>query len=225
MKTLEPRIGSGLYTVKEAALFARVPARRLNRWLFGESDKKAVLTPQFGRGEKLVSFLDLVQALAIREIQLQHHVDLKRFRQAVDWARKSLRIDYPFARRHFTYLYGKELVIEFRKGQYVEVSGKHVGQGLLKEIVQSYLLDLSFDSTGLAREFTIYTSRDQVPVVMDPERNFGAPLLPSGYSALAIAEAVVAEGGIPQAAAAYGILREEADAAYKFMDYLGATVA
>jgi hypothetical protein len=65
MKNLQKFIGSGLYTIAEAALYARVKESLLRRWIFGDG-RRAVFDPQFGSHEKLVSFLDLVQTLAIR---------------------------------------------------------------------------------------------------------------------------------------------------------------
>src|SRR5215218_3560740 len=104
--TLKPHIGKGLYTVREAALYSRVRPELLNRWLFGTATSKPVLTPQFGRAEKLVSFLDLVQTLAIRQIRLMYDVPVSKIRQALRWVKKHLDEDYPFARQHFTYLFG-----------------------------------------------------------------------------------------------------------------------
>jgi hypothetical protein len=104
--TLRKFIGSGLYTVKEAALYARVREPLMRRWLFGTKDRRAVIDLQFGAGEKLVSFLDLIQTLAIREIRLQYNVPLQKFRQAIRWVKKARDVDYPFARKHFTYLLG-----------------------------------------------------------------------------------------------------------------------
>lgn len=61
---------------------------------------------------------------------------------------------------------------------------------------------------------------------MDPHTRFGEPLLPSGYTAMTIWDAIRAEGGIDRAAKAYGIPKEEAQAAYQFVvDHLGKTSA
>jgi hypothetical protein len=216
-------LGSGLYTVREAALYARVRESLMRRWLFGTKDRRAVIDPQFGPDDRLVSFLDLVQTLAIREIRLMHNIPVHKFRQAIRWVKKNLGVDYPFARRHFTYLFDDQLVVELKRGQYVEVTGRSPGQGLL-EFVELYLTDLSFDKSGLARKYQIFKSED-VPVVMDPDVRFGEPMLPSGYSAKCIWDAIKAEGSIDNAARAYGIPREEVRVAYRLFDHLGAATA
>jgi len=222
--TLQKYIGNGLYTVKEAALYARVREPLMRRWLFGTKDRRAVLDLQFGTGEKLVSFLDLIQTLAIREIRLQYNVPLQKFRQAIRWVKKARNLEYPFARRHFTYLLGKELVIALRRDEYVQASGTHAGQRLLP-FVEMYLENLTFNREGLANSYQIFKSDDEVPIVMNPDRRFGEPLLPSGYSAVCIWDAIKAEGGIDNATKAYGIPREEVTAAYKFIDHLGPAAA
>jgi hypothetical protein len=217
MKNLQKFIGSGLYTIAEASMYARLKESLLRRWIFGDT-RRAVFDPQFGSQEKLVSFLDLVQTLAIREIRLMHRVPLPKFRQAIREARKEYKVDYPFAREHFTYLLGKELVIKLADDKYVEVSGRHARQPLITGIVESYLQDLTFSGSGLAASYNIFTSQDQVSIVMNPQRRFGEPLLPSGYSAKCIWDAIKAEGGIENAARAYGISKEEASAAYKLFE-------
>jgi hypothetical protein len=222
-------LGNGLYTVAEAALYARVSTPRMTRWLFGTKTGKSVVKPQFGANEKLVSFLDLIQTLAIREIRIQRKVPLPKFRQAIKVAKDKLGIDYPFARRHCTYLLNDELVIltPGTEDQFVEVSGKHRGQRLFP-FVEMYLTDLTFSPEGLANSYQIFTSRHQEPIAirMDPLRRFGEPLLPSGYTPMTIFEAIKIEGGIEAATKAYGICKEEVEAAYQFVvNHLGKTAA
>lgn len=222
--TLKKYIGTGLYTIREAALYARVSEPMMRRWLFGTNRLDPVIDRQFGTDEKRVTFLDLVQTLAIREIRLQHDVPLQKFREAMRWVKKARGVEYPFARRHYTFLLGKELVIALSKAEYVQASGKQAGQRLLS-FVEMYLESLTFNRDGLANAYQIFKSDDEVPIVMNPERRFGEPLLPSGYSAMCIWDAIKAEGGIEHAAKAYGIPREEVAAAYKFIDHLAPAAA
>ncbi len=224
-------LGLGLYTLSEAALYARVPVRMMQRWVFGSGAGEAVIDPEFGCNDRIVSFLDLVQTLAIREIRLQRRIPLPKFRQAIKVARDDFKLDYPFARAHCTYYDGAEIIIRPPRGgdqpgeDFVEASGKHRAQKLFP-FVELYLTDLGFSKAGLANLYNIYRSPAQVLIKMDPELRFGEPLLPSGYTAMSIWESIRAEGSIERAASVNGIPVEEAQAAYKFfVDFLGKAAA
>jgi len=216
-------LGHGLYTIAEAAMYARVPPRTLARWLFGGTDRKPAIDPQFGRDERVVSFLDLVQSRAIREISFQYHVPLAKFQQAIKVAKRKYGLDYPFARKHCTYyhLAIKELVIQPPgSDDFVEVSGTHQGQ-LLFQFTELYLQSLDFDADGLANNWRVYND-----LVINPALRFGEPLLKCGYSARTIWESIRTEGGIDAAAQAYELSRDDVVSVYRFyVDYLGTAPA
>jgi len=224
MVKLYEMLGSGIYTLREAALYARVSPQMISRWLFGSRKGKAVIVPQFANGERLVSFLDLVQTVAIKEITLQRKVPLSKIRQAIKIAKQKYNMDYPFARDNVTYLLGDVLVIQPNEAEYIAIPRRAEGQRLFR-FVESYLSKLGFDSEGLANLYQIYAWQD-VPIVMKPGIKFGEPLLPSGYSAMTLWESIKTEGGIDQAAKVYGIPNDEIEASYSFfVDHLGKTAA
>jgi hypothetical protein len=219
-------LGKGLYTVTEAAFLARVPKGTMRRWIFGRGDRKAIITPQVASDSALVSFLDFVQSLAIRNIRVQYGVSARKIREAMRLAQHSFDLPHPFAMRHTVYRWGNELAIcpptatSSDARSFIEASGKHKGSRLLGPIVENYLDDLTFDAeTGLATTYTIFR-HDNVRITMDPTFRFGEPLLPSGYSASTIWEAAHIEGGIEPAAKAYGIGIDEVRAAVRCFDYL-----
>lgn len=152
-------LGSGLYTVAEAALYCRVSTAMMSRWLFGSQSGQSVIDPQFGTDDRVVSFLDLIQTLAIREIRIQRAVPLPKFRQAIKLAKEKFGLLHPFARRHCTYLFGDELVIRPipDRDEFVEASGKHQGQ-LMFPFVEMYLDQLDFSTDGVASKYRIFTS-------------------------------------------------------------------
>src|SRR4051794_24489806 len=92
-------LGKGLYSVTEAALYARVPRPKVRRWLFGDKGQ-SVITPQVETDEKLVSFLDFVQTLAIRAIRRRRRVSLQKIREAVAFCQKQWGMQNPFAMQH-----------------------------------------------------------------------------------------------------------------------------
>ncbi len=222
-------LGTGIYTVSEAAVYARVQPSLMARWLFTKQDSLRVIEPQYGRDERIISFRDWVQTLAIRELRMMHKIPLERFREAIETARTSLGFEHPFARRHCTFFDTRigELVIHppDRQDLFVQASGKQRGQTLVpcKTIYQEFL---EFDDAGLAKVYKPYTykfrNKQPVSISMDPEIRFGEPLLPSGYTALTIAQAVVTEGGSERVAKLYGIPIEEIETAFRFrIEYLG----
>ena len=200
----------------------------MNRWLFGSESGKPVINPEFGPKERFVSFLDLVQTLAIREIREQEEIPLVKFRQAIKFAKDTYGLDHIFARKHITYRYNDELIIKPHSDtkEYVDASGKHRGQGRL-EFVELYMQDLGYNHEGLAEKFRIYESKHENPVTitLDPHVRFGEPLLPSGYTALSIRNAIKIEGSFEKTSKAYGIPLDEVETAYRFGDYLSKRAA
>ena len=221
-------LGKGMYTVAEAALYCRVTTKLMTRWLFGNSSGGPVMVPQFGTDERFVSFLDLVQTLAIREIRIHHKVTLPKIREAIKFAEDNFKLYHPFARHHCTYLYDDILLIrpDQAEDDFIEASGRQKGQRRFT-FVEMYLKSLDFTPDGLAYKYRIFTSNHRKPVLvtMDPKVRFGEPLLPSGYTALTIYEGIKVEGGVTQAAKAYGISVNEAEAAYQFADHLSSKCA
>jgi uncharacterized protein (DUF433 family) len=216
-------LGHGLYTPFEAAMYARLQTRTLKRWLVGGRSGDRVVTTEFDESDR-VSFLDFVQALAIRNIRLQHAVPLPKIRQAVLHATGRYELEYPFARRHTAYLAGSEIVIRIpgENEDFVQVSGKQPHQRVMEKIVAPYLDDLGFDASGLANHYTAFEYRSG-RIVMDPAIRLGEPFVADcGYTARPIWEAVIAEGGIEEAAAALGTEPRYAALAWRYYDFLNA---
>lgn len=220
---LAPKLGTGLYTIPEAASYAKITPQRLARWVFGSKDGKPVLTAQYGNGERILSYLDFIQAVAIREIRTSHRIPLHKFREAIAYAQKKYDMQYPFAMDHVTFWNepSKTIIISPPgSDEYIEASGKSPGQRLFK-FVEIYLKDLSYDPRSkLANRFSIF-KHDNVSILMRPDVRFGEPLLPSGYTAHCIYQAIKSEGGLEGAAKAYQIPLAEVEAAYRFnVNYL-----
>jgi hypothetical protein len=224
-------LGIGLYTPADAAFLARVSTQLMNRWLYGNQSGEPVLCPQIeDPDEKIVTFLDFVQTLAIRAIRVQHNVPLQKIRQAVEVARDHFHIEYPFAMDHTTYLFGNELLIRVGKDkegtdEFVQASGKHARNRMLTKVIEVYLRDLTFNPEGLAAAYRAFAWKD-FEVVMDPAVRFGEPLVKScGYSAQALWEASLSEGGIENAARAYGVKVREVELACRYFDHLKSNLA
>lgn len=218
-------LGIGLYTPAEAALYARLTPQTMSRWLFGSSRGEPAIEPQLGNtDERFVTFLDLVQSLAIRSIRLTHKVSLPKIREAVEFAKEETSLSYPLARKHTIFVNkNKEIIINVggqESKKYIEATGSNKRALLLTEIAEPFMDDIGFDATGLAEIWKPFRYKN-CEVRIDPKIHFGEPMLPScGYSAQALWDAYVHEGGIQPAAKAYGVAEADVETAWRYFDYI-----
>ncbi len=216
-------LGIGVYTPQEAAFYARVPTQTINRWIWGSTKCDSAFTPEID-GERLVSFRDFVTALAIRTIRSsQQPVSLQKIRSAIQLAEEEYGVSHPLARQHSIYQFGDEIVInlpDHESSHYVQLTGKHKRNRLLKQIVEPFLLNVDYGQDGLASLFRPYSYR-AYDIVLDPKLRFGEPLVSStGYSARTLWEAFRDEGGLGEAARAYGVTEDAVHAACMYYDHL-----
>lgn len=212
----------GLYTLQEAAWYARLPLSTLRAWFSEKPDKKGVLAPSIRDesidGGSFITFVDFIQSLAIRAIRMEKKIPLQRIRDAVKRAENTYGIDYPFARPHTTWLSGKDLFIQLEGMEdLVQVSGKNPDQVTSKKIIEFYLEEVYFNpDTGLAERYKPATN-----IKMDPKIGFGQPLVEScNIPAVVLWEAVRIEGSFEKVAELYGISIEEVKTAFSYCDSL-----
>ncbi len=218
-------LGVGLYSPAEAAMYARVKTQTLKRWVFGDGQGEAAFTPQITGGEeRTVSFLDFIQAMAVRAIRTQFDIPLPRIRTAVDLVESTLGILYPFARQHKTYVIREgsakgELAIEINN-RVIQISGKLKKQHLIGPIAELYMDKVEFGTDGLACEYTAWKAGPD-SIRMNPHLRFGEPIVAGcGYTARALWEAVQNEGSIKDAAEAYGVPEKQIRLACEYFDHL-----
>jgi uncharacterized protein (DUF433 family) len=230
-------LGLGLYTPREAAMYARVKTQLINRWVFGGSGEP-VVRAQIGEvGEqRIVSFLDFIQTLAIRAIRVQFNVPLSKIREAFDTARTEYGVEYPFALRHNTILFGNtsdpkscNVVIELpgrgESARLVQLTGKRKKNQIIREVMETYHCDLTYRDDGLVSEYRPLTDGG-VSIALNPEISFGEPVVgETGYTAYALYESFKAEGSIKGAASVYGVKESEVQLACKYFDYLTGSIA
>jgi uncharacterized protein (DUF433 family) len=219
--------GTGLFTPREAALYARIPVSVVSRWFFGNKSGTRVLEPELvDSDERIITFLDFVQTLAIRAIRQHHRISLEKIRSAIEVAEKEFGLRCPLARRHTTYLLGRDIqIVPQLGGDPVQVTGAARGQISLRPIVEIHLRDLGWDAQGLANSYRAFQwgTRD---VSIDPTRRFGEPLVPScNYAARVLWEAAESEGSIEAAAEAYGVEPSEVEVACRYFDHLHGAAA
>jgi uncharacterized protein (DUF433 family) len=218
-------LGAGLYTLGEAALYARLRPQTLARWFFGSKQGASALDRQLNSDDKVLSFLDFVQALAVRSVRITHRVPLTKIRHAVKIAESEYGIRYPFARMHTTYLVGSEIIIKLGEDEYAQISGKHAKNRVIAKVVELYMKDLSFDPEGLAQKYDAFVWNGYT-VSMNPHIRFGEPMVVScGYSASALYDAFKANEDIDLAAREYGVTPFEIEVSIRYFDHLVGNLA
>jgi len=238
MIATQDHLGIGVYSPAEAAFYARVSPKMMTRWVFGDSSGKPVIDRQLtDPGDKVVTFLDYIQTLAVREVRQRHGLPLQRIRRGVDEARERYGLEYPLACQHRIFLFSDQQRqghgdIVIRVGgqddedegiveRYIQWTGRARGNLLFKPVVEMFLDDLSFDpATRLASRYRPM-SYGGASVFLDPHRRFGEPVIePGGYTAEALWHATNAEGGIDAAAGAFGVTTDEVILANRYFDML-----
>lgn len=212
--------GSGVYTAAEAARYAKIPIATLNAWFFGTQKRQPLRRGAIhDDGAKAVTFVEFVEALAIRALRIDHKISLQKIREAITTAKNEYGIDHPFAHKdHKTVLINQDLHIFLGSNEEnpIGLTGKDRGQKSLKPCIEAYMMDLEFDENGLASIYTAYT-HNNTHVVLNPARQFGQPVVAeNGYSAETLWRAAVTEGGFERAADIYEVTPEAVEAAYRY---------
>ena len=220
MVSITDLLGKGMYSVHEAALFARVSPRLMSRWLYSSGQGKSVIDPQFGNSEeKTISFLDFVQTLAIGRLRTDVRLSLQKIRQAYNLAREEFKAEFPFALKGTRIgLFGpphdvkkQELYIcigrdDDETEKYFQLTGKKRGNQLIREVLQPYMRRLSFDDKNDLANRYCPMDREGIRVVMDPQIRFGEPFIEScGYTAQTLYDAYRVERSIERAAKMYAV--------------------
>lgn len=193
----------------------------LKRWIHGSSTGLAAVRAELQDDpDQFITFNDFVQAMAIRSIRLDRKVPLPLIREAVQRAEEEYGVQYPFARKHTTYLFDDDIVIRIGDDVIVQVTGKYRRNQLITPVVELYAEDLVYDCGPYPVRYQPFTYQDR-SVVFDPRVRFGEPLVePSRYTVDELVVAAKTEGSVLGAAKAYGVDAVEVETALRFNDWL-----
>ena len=211
----------------------------MKRWIDGHGDADPAIQRHMPASKSgVVDFIDYVQARGIRQLRLGHEVphpdrmgetlrirpSLQQIRQATQ-AAAELGYPYPFARDHKTYLFHNDIVFDLGDDILITLTGKSRQQLLFPPIVERYLFHLDFGPDGLAVKDIPLRFEDRW-IEIDPSIKYGTPrVMPCGVAVSALSNAVIDEGGIEEAARAYGVDAEDVRKAYEYEDYLSGIAA
>jgi uncharacterized protein (DUF433 family) len=228
MKLMETvRSSSGLYTVGEAANFAKMPVATLNYWLYGDKARPSLHQPMIGQEEgKFLTFYEFVEALAIRTLRNSYKLSLQKIRAGLEEAKQAYKIDYPFANKeHKTVIIGGDLHIFIGESENpVQLTGKGKKQQSLRPCIEQFMRDLEFDEKKMAKAYIAY--RYPVPneartinVMMNPKFCFGEPVVDgTPHRAETLWRAALAEGSEERAAEIYEVDLPQVIAACRYCE-------
>ncbi len=172
-----------MYTVRQAAKFAKVHPTTIRRWLHGYKAPEYGMQPVFGPGlpkteqPTEISFLMLAEILVVLRFR-KKGVTLERLRHAHDYAKRNLGIEHPFASLKLK-TDGVHIFQEFER----EEPGPHLlsldkgGQWALPGPVVQLIEEFGFESDLLVARWSP-AGRD-VPIVVDPLYAAGKPTIRS----------------------------------------------
>ncbi len=172
------------YSISEAARLAGTSPQNARRWLLGYDAPGHRMLPVFGqtaRGETpRLSFLELIELAVVARFRSStgsHPIPLERLRAAHRFARQQLRVEHPFASRKLL-VEGGHVLYEFER-QYPGTGRLALdlqGQRVLPGVVLEELRQMDFDDkSGLVLRW--FPWGREAPVVLDPERGGGRPVI------------------------------------------------
>ncbi len=201
------------YSIPDAAHYLRMPASTLRAWVVGQGYQTDAGRRRFFQpiivlpdtAERLLSFINLVEAHVLDAIRRHHRISLQKVRRALLYLSKQFHSPHPLADQRFE-TDGMDLFID-RSGLLVNISRD--GQLAIRSVLEAYLRRIERDEAGLAAKLYPFT-RKRTPeepksVVIDPFVSFGRPVLVgTGIPTAVIAERYKAGESIEELAGDYG---------------------
>lgn len=217
-------VGSGVYTVRQAAKLIGAPTDKLRRWVFGGRGQSAIVQHDYEPidGVDALSFHDLIEARFIRAFREQG-VSFQHLRKVASKARQDLDTVHPFASARFV-TDGRRIILdeldeEGRRSLVDYLSDQITFEHFVRQFI---LPGVSFDARDLADS---WRPRPELApeVVLDPRRAFGAPVVGrTGIRTQIIARSAKAENSFAATAQAFKLTEDEVRQAVAFEERLAA---
>jgi uncharacterized protein (DUF433 family) len=210
---IKPGLGTGIYTISDAARLLQVSTQKLKGWSEGyvyrrngEIRKSGPVIDREGARRGLLTFYDLIELFFVREFR-SASVDLPQIREVAAKLRYEWHTPYPFATNK---------IVELQR-QLIARDDMHtvLGQQKLFAFAEQFFADLDFDEEGLARAW--HPLGPDKLVVVDPDRSFGAPIdIRSGARTEILFRQFKAEGSAQAVADWYEVHLESVEQAIEF---------
>lgn len=210
---LDPRLAP-VYSSADAARYLKIPAPTVRSWVAGRDypkrGGKARFRPVISIPDDpshLLSFRNLIELAALRALRTEHAFKLSAVREALEFARKDLRVTDLLASREL-YARPGELFLE-RYGSLINLN--RAGQLGIKAVLEGLLSRIEWDRNLPCRFFPPLPNRgDARTVQIDPLVRFGRPTIARlGVSTEVIVDRVNAGESVDAVANDYGATRDE----------------
>lgn len=229
-------LGKGVYTLPDAARLVRADAATIRRWLYGYQYRKTgserrytsgpLWVPQYSGAdfdERVIGFRDLMELRIVREF-VARGVPLLVVRYCLEAAREMFGGDYPLTRQRFLTdgetVFHEALDVASATDDGPALLDLRRRQHVFRTIVKDSLYaGIEYDGE-VARRW--YPEGKRYPVVVDPEVQFGHPVIEQcGVPTAALYAAWLAEGKKRATVARlYEVDARQVDAAVRFEDKL-----
>jgi uncharacterized protein (DUF433 family) len=165
------------YSISQAAKIAGTHPINVRRWLYGSNYVHTKMKPVLGEREEVpvLSFIELAEIIVVSRFR-QRHVKLGTLRDAHEYAKRLLRIEYPFAHMILK-TDGANVLANFEE-EHPKASlmalNKRGQLTLPQEVIQALEL-FEYEAEFAARWFP---AGKHVPIVIDPRYSAGQPSIP-----------------------------------------------
>ncbi len=218
--------GKGLYSLSEAAFYAKMPQATLSSWFFGRKGRDAYRDHSLpDEVQRFLTFDEFIEAVAIRSLRNEHKFSLQEILDALKFAEDTWQIRHIFSHpRHraavepgqkglFIYLEGDEDPFQISKK-------RSRGQKQFQPMIQDYLKLLDFDASEHVISYKPAVLHGKT-ISMQPSLCFGEPIVKDAvYPVRVLYDAYKAEGGIKKAADLYEVDFASVQAAVEYWESL-----
>jgi uncharacterized protein (DUF433 family) len=195
-------VGVGLYSYPEAARIIGVKLPKLRRWVgkdqgtsrSAQSRHKPVIDRYFEDGQRVLTFLELVELLCVKLFRAEG-VSMHLIRRAAEEATHRFNTAYPFAVKRFD-TDGNRIFTTLREASNGEGVMEELGKAKLvfDTVVRPFFRKLDYHNNAEALRY--WPLDHDGRVVLDPQRAFGKPIdAETGVPTGALYDAVMAGGG------------------------------
>lgn len=222
-------LGTGFYTVPEAARLLKIRPLSIRRWLGGytytQGDKTVKMPPlwqpQLPAYEHHIElgFRDLIELRVIKSFT-DAGLSIITVRNCLEYARECANDDRPFSTRRFQ-TDGRTIFLEsLRRSGEEELLDLKQRQYVIKRVIDRTFKDLDLANDIVARWRPFDGKRS---IVIDPKRAFGQPIATNyGVPTVVLADAVKAEGTVERVTRLFDVSASAVRDAVKFENSLAA---